>query len=92
MALYQGQPGGVMVHTKNGSYQLQYDDVDMGHSSPAQLAAVLLKDVYNKQVAIEFYQEFKQCVVSKLKDDWTLDESIIKNWVKERRFQSGKVD
>lgn len=51
-------------------------------SGPAQLAAALLNEVYDEEMANKHYQQFKEEVVSNLDGDWwQLEGEDIREWV-----------
>lgn len=51
-------------------------------SGPAQLALALLLDVTDdEQVALNNYQDFKNEVIAKLGDEWSLSEESIRDYV-----------
>lgn len=54
-----------------------------GGAGPAQLALALLLDVTsNPNLALAYYQLFKQDIVAKWTDEWTLFSGGILEWIK----------
>ena len=90
MALYHGrnnqQAYDVTVHKPSESYNMSCTD-------SLELAKALLSDVYNSSTAERYFEEFTHCVISQLtSSEWQITDDLIRNWVQEKKFQSGRVD
>jgi hypothetical protein len=69
-------------HSRDG-FQVGYTG-----SGPAQLAAALLYDVYDKQTMNRYYQDFKSEVISGIEGDFELSEAEIREFVQRKQQEA----
>jgi hypothetical protein len=63
-----------------------------GGSGPAQLALAILADVFPAEVALDFYQDFKDEVIARLPHGhWALAEDRVLEWVNARPRKGGQA-
>jgi hypothetical protein len=63
-----------------------------GGSGPSQLALAILLEVTDEESALRLYQQFKWDVVSRLKNNFSLNVMDVVNWVGKTKVQDSSGD